>query len=517
MALSIPTVGQLSDARLPRLLRSLQRGQATGVLTVTRNDQTKLIYFRSGDIIFASSRYEDDRLGEMLLKWGKITYPQYEMSVRLLKETGKRQGMILVEQGVLSPKDLFQAVTAQVKEIILSLFTWLEGDYSFEERPLPTDEVFTLRMSSGSLIYEGIRRNTDFTRLCRLLPPFETVLAMTADPRDLFQPISVTQAEREFLLLVDGERTIRELLADTMLSALQTVQALHFLLSAGIVQVRGAAPAAAETSEDSRQRIELELESLISEAISRKKQEEMETSRVELFEEGEESERPITPESIQLIYEALEGKDHYEVLGVERDAAPAEIKKAYFRLAKAYHPDRHHQPGMAEAHQMLETLFDRVTQAYDELITDSSRRRYDEAQALQRHRPSKVKPDEAKQREQQAAEQAKRGEAALLAGKVKEAIYCLEWAIKSDGKKSRYHALLGQTLAAVPGRLKEAERELLLAIEMEPANGDYYVVLGMLYLKMKMKEKALTQFGEALRWDPANKKAKEQLAHLKQR
>ncbi len=517
MALSLPTSGRLGEAQLPALFRALQRAQATGILTVTRNDQTKLVYFKTGDVVFGSSRYEDDRLGEMLIKWGKITYAQYETSVRLLTSTGKRQGAILVEQGFLTPKELFLSVTAQVKEIILSLFTWLDGDYRFEEQALPTNEVITLRMSSASLIYEGIRRLTDVTRLCRLLPPFETVVGMSTDPRDLFQPVAVAKAERDFLSLVDGNRTIRDLLCASTLPALHAMQMLYFLFAAGIVQAKSPA-STSESSEDSRQRIEGELEAIIAEAISRKKEEEMEKSRIELFEEATADEESVSPEAIQRAYEALEGKDHYEVLGMSRDASSTEIKKAYFRLAKAYHPDRHHQSGMEASHQMLEVLFDRLTQAYDTLISGTAKRRYDEGQAFKRHPPSTgAKPAEAKQREQQAAEQWKRGETALLAGKIREAVYCLEWAVQMDGKKARYHALLGQALANLPGRLKDAESRLQAAIEMEPTNSDYYVVLGLLYLKLKNREKAIAMFDEALRWDPANAKAKEQLARLKRR
>jgi curved DNA-binding protein CbpA len=63
-------------------------------------------------------------------------------------------------------------------------------------------------------------------------------------------------------------------------------------------------------------------------------------------------------------------KDYYAVLGVARDVTSVDIKKAYRRLAKQYHPDVNHDSDAAER-------FRELTEAYDTLIDPDRRSRYD--------------------------------------------------------------------------------------------------------------------------------------------
>ena len=134
--------GRLSDVGLPTVLAVLRETRRTGMVSLVNAGVRKSIYFLDGRLVFAASSLTQDRLGEVLLRGGKISADEYlRLSQRI--RGGQRLGKALVESGVLSPKDLWWAIEHQIKEIVWSIFNWEDGYFHFEEDDLPRREKIT--------------------------------------------------------------------------------------------------------------------------------------------------------------------------------------------------------------------------------------------------------------------------------------------------------------------------------------------------------------------------------------
>jgi hypothetical protein len=157
MSTDLPTTGDIKDQDLAQILMQLQEQKASGSLIVRNDEAVKSIHLKDGNIVYASSNLPGDRLGEILFRLGKITPEQFKRSVDLLKETGKQQGAILVEEGYITAKELFEGLKYQVKEIIYSLFLWEEGQYQFIQEDLPKHAI-SLQLDMVDLISEVIKR-----------------------------------------------------------------------------------------------------------------------------------------------------------------------------------------------------------------------------------------------------------------------------------------------------------------------------------------------------------------------
>ncbi len=164
-----------SDVRafsLADVLHLLHASAKSGFLFFEHQDHAKSIYMHRGEVVFAASNQQVDRLGEVLLRVGVITPEQFREAKQAYSPAAKF-GRVLVERGFLSPRELWAGVKAQIEEIVRSLFSYGAGQVLFWEGEVRPDNVVRLSLPTRKLIAEGLRRRDELLKF----------LAWLEDPR----------------------------------------------------------------------------------------------------------------------------------------------------------------------------------------------------------------------------------------------------------------------------------------------------------------------------------------------
>jgi curved DNA-binding protein CbpA len=487
--------GEIKGMTVPWLFHDFRKEKETGTVVFSNDRERKEVFFKNGDILFASSNLAEDRLGEFLMRTGKITTGQFDTASGTVIKTGKKLGAVLFEMGILEAQDLVAQVRLQVKEIILKLFCWRDGHYKIDNGPLPVSEIIPLHMSTGDLIIDGIRM-LDWKGVRKSLPSIKTVLRTSTDPSLLFQSVNLDQDQRTVFSLIDGSKNIQEICELSGIGDFNSFKAIYALLALRM----------AETGEI-RTKEEKIVSEVVREAVAADETKEKQARAPEIS---------VTKETIQNAFDSLERQNNYEVLDVGHDATPVDIKKSYFYLAKRYHPDRHFEPEMSDMKEKLDALFSRIHDAYETLSSPTARTRYnlelagglekDPAEGKTQRR-STANPETARAQYDEGMKQ-------FNQGNFWGAEEAFEWAMRLDPGNAGYAFRRGLTLARIPRRGHEAEEHLLSAIEKEPKNSEYQLELGHFYARSGLKVKALAAYQNALQQDPDSDKIKKAIQKI---
>lgn len=215
---------------LMALISSMRRD---GYLSLFIPHARKTVYFSGGEIVYATSTVEDDRLGEILWRRGFLSLDQlYE--VHDLVTPQKKLGAILVERELLTPRQLYEGIKEQVQEIVFSTFHFRKGEFLFVEGQVPVKGRVRLDAGTRDVIMEGIQRMEEMTRLEELFPD----RGMLVVRRPVMVDAKLGEPERHVHKLVDGRRTVQAIIAESHLGEYEALKSMAKLRRVGIVDVR---------------------------------------------------------------------------------------------------------------------------------------------------------------------------------------------------------------------------------------------------------------------------------------
>jgi curved DNA-binding protein CbpA len=438
----------------------------SGRLIFKREDATKYFFFRKGDVIQVKTNRPEERLGEILFKLERLPKEAHARIDDFI-EPNQNIGEALRKRGVISEEDLTEALAHQIRETILNTFPFFDGELVFQEREDIAGGEAAPQVNIPLLIEYGIRR----------MRPDPALKAFLADkipsPKRTTYAYLLTSEEKSFLDKLAGteaaEAVVRRLPAPSDFYW----KSLYLFACLDIVDLKGEVRAAPDRE---NRHAGLEPAATIDDVLS--------------------------------LREKLATKSYYQILEVSRTAPDEEIKKAYFQMARRFHPDRFSAEQAGEYKKQIDEVFDAITTSYKTLSNKALRAAYDaksKSSARQEDSPSAGKMAEIKFRQ---------GKTLFGQERYEEAVSYLREAIREKKDKGDYYLLLAMAEAKVPGYIRKAEEDFLKAISMEPWNPEGYLGLGMLYRKEGLQTKALKMFEKAVQADPDHVAAREAFEEL---
>ena len=551
--------GELTAGVLPTLLRDLYVGRRTGLLYLRNGGVERCVRFRDGRIVGASSSATAEHMGERLVQSGRLSQLDLERATELVTAHGMRLGQALQELGAVEAGELEDLLTEHARFVLRTVLGDPAGDYAFEEQQLhqvPLEDA-TLKLPTAEIILEAVRQVSDPDLVRAGLGDRNRVLAPSSDPLLRFQKIQLSPTDGFVLSRVDGSLSAHEIAQMIPLPAEDVERSLLGLLCTGVIEhaalppkspraarpapAGAPAPAAAPAppgghrpAAESRPAAAPPPAAPAPPAGPHPAPESRPAAATESRPAAappvaatapQGAARTAPTERRREIEETLAGlkeKNHFEVLGIPRASNEAQVKEAYFRLARRFHPDATRQDaGLADLHDALERIFIRVSEAYEVLRDPRRRSSYESDLAARAPRPvappaseapppdPATPPPDAAAAAQQVDQAIAAAERLIKAEKFWDAIQLLERAQPlAQGKQDvRLRYVLAKAVVRNPHWVKRAEELLVSVVKDDPNHLGAHWLLAGIYKQGGLRARATSMLRRVLELQPDHEEA----------
>ncbi len=238
--------GSLGSFKLPDLLTFLGASKKTGTLTLTGDGRMSHVLFSAGSVVFAGSDQEKLRLSSILLRKKRITREQHSRIDALMRRERGRFGELAVDEGLLTEDQLRDFLKVQVSEVIYDAFVWHGGGFMFSDELQMPSYAVTISVDLPNLIMEGARRIEQWEECERLLPDSSVVFRVVSAPKD--DKITLTTGEWKILFLINGQRTLDDLVRDSEEDQLEVYRIVFGLHANKLIEAIKPSPSLNDTS-----------------------------------------------------------------------------------------------------------------------------------------------------------------------------------------------------------------------------------------------------------------------------
>jgi CheY-like chemotaxis protein len=258
--------GDIAVIPIGAILQLLQIEQRSGLLVVTDGKTEVTMSVRLGliDLVQARGAGSEFRLGRYFIEHGLVTTEDIDRILRdnaltprpAPPESGARSAMpssepgtagrrllgdLLVDSGRVTRDQLRDALARQSSELVYEVLRWPCGRFEFRLDNVPAlAESAQLALPVASVVMEGFRRVDEWRVVEAGLGSFESVLQADPVAIEAADVSRLPKHEQRLLELIDGDRTVREIIEQSHMSSFDACKVLFALLEARLVRRRAA-------------------------------------------------------------------------------------------------------------------------------------------------------------------------------------------------------------------------------------------------------------------------------------
>ncbi|MEW5853293.1 MAG: DUF4388 domain-containing protein [Myxococcota bacterium] len=230
-------LGEIAGISLLDLLGLFSQTRRSVRVVVSRGVVERAILLREGEIASVASSDPRDRLGEFLVRIGKLSAQQLQDALNTAQQTGRKLGQHLVASGALSSHELWSAIQQQITEIICDVVSWRGGSYAVFSLPDNFQFPQTPPLQTQALMLEAVRRADEMSLFRQRIPSYDTLIHPTGK-----MPRECSPDELAALQTVSAGMTVRDLGSRLQRSEFETTKIVYNLLSSGAVSATAMAP-----------------------------------------------------------------------------------------------------------------------------------------------------------------------------------------------------------------------------------------------------------------------------------
>ncbi|HYV49331.1 MAG TPA: DnaJ domain-containing protein [Myxococcaceae bacterium] len=389
-----PSSGDLSEMSAVKAYSLVAAAEMTALVTFSLSDREIHVHFRKGNPEYVGSTHTEDGLGAFLVKSGLAKLEQIAQAEAQKERFGGELLTALFGTGALNPGTAFAPLIDRAKGILMKALLAISGTFTVEPKDLPAQRSMPLG-HKWAVLSELVRRMPG-GELKRRLQSAWDLPAMKSGGRVPSSDLRLTPQETRALGHVDGVRSLAQFQKD-MPQEYEAVLRVVFLMNEMDGISFAAVPSRPTPVPDEPP----------PQAAAPPKPAAPGTAGGPASGSGPKpgvarppgrvptSPRPavqspvkVTPttpvgmpaaesiEDLRAMAARLKGQNHFEALGLHDKADAAQVKVAYFRLAKAYHPDTVPEGAAPELGQLKAEIFARVGDAYRTLSDEKLRAEY---------------------------------------------------------------------------------------------------------------------------------------------